>query len=82
MGFSPNVHMDTFTNIYGGEVARWERCEKGKVRKVGGSWFIQGRGCRVSSRLYVFVSDANQGNKGAGWVEDLLVWPQGWKESP
>ena len=34
----------------------WERCEKGKVRKVGGSWFIQGRGMQGESKtLFLFM---------------------------
>ena len=44
--------------------------------------FIQGWGIRMSSRLYLFVSDVNQQNEGAGCVQDILVWPQRWKESP
>ena len=38
----------------GGEVASWERCEKGKVTKVGGSWFIQGRGMQGESKTSCF----------------------------
>ena len=63
-------------------MARWERCKKGKVTWVGGSWFIQGRGMQGESKTSCFFSDVNEGNKGAGWVEDLLAWPQGWKDSP
>ena len=31
-------------------------------------------GRRVSLRFYLFVSDVNQGNKEAGWVQDFLAW--------
>ena len=36
----------------------------------------------MSPRFHLFVSDVDQQqNKGAGWVQDYLVWPQGWKDS-
>ena len=48
----------------GNEVAKWERWESAEV----GSWevpgFIKGGEYRVSPRFCLFVSDANQGNKG------------------
>ena len=58
----------------GGTVVRWQ----------GGRFLVlfKGGGCRMSSRLYLFVSDVNQQNEGAGCVQDILVWPQRWKESP
>ena len=31
----------------------------------------------MSPRFHLFVSDVNQGNEGAGWVQDFLAWPQG-----
>ena len=31
---------------------------------------------------HLFVSYVNQGNEGVGWVQDLLAWLQGWKDSP
>ena len=58
----------------GGTVARWQ-----------GERFLilfKGGGCRVSSRLYLFVSDVNQRNEGAGCVQDIVAWPQWWNESP
>ena len=39
-------------------------------------------GRRVSPRFHFFVFGVNQGNEGAGWVQDFLAWPQGWKDSP
>ena len=30
-------------------------------------------GCRVSPRSHLFVSDINQGNAEAGWVQDFLA---------
>ena len=37
----------------------------------------------MSPRFHLFVSDVNQRNEGAGWVqEDFLVWSHGWKDSP
>ena len=30
-------------------------------------------GCRVSPRSHLFVSDINQGNEEAGWVQDFLA---------
>ena len=51
----------------------------------GGGMFLvlfNRHGHRVSPRFYLFVFDVNQGNKGAGWVEDFLLWLQGWKDSP
>ena len=39
-------------------------------------------GHRVSPRFRRFVSDVNQGNEYAEWVQDFLAWPQGWKDTP
>ena len=36
----------------------------------------------MSSRFHLFVYRVNQENEGAGWVQDFLAWPQGWKDSP
>ena len=36
----------------------------------------------MSPRFHLFVSYVNQGNEGVGWVQDLLAWLQGWKDSP
>ena len=40
-----------------------------------------GGGDEMSPRFYLFVSDVNQENEGVGWVQDFLVWPQGYKDS-
>ena len=58
---------------------RWEGDETGKW-EVPGSF--KGGGLRMSPRFHRFVSDVNQGNKGAGWLQDFLAWPQRWKGSP
>ena len=49
-----------------------------------GSWIpkFKGGGCRVAPRFHLFVSDVDQQNKGAGWVQDYLAWPERWKDSP
>ena len=31
-------------------------------------------GHKVSPRFHLFVSDVNQGNKEAGWVQDFIAW--------
>ena len=40
-----------------------------------------GGGDKMSPRFYLFGSDVNQGNEGVGWVQDFLVWSQGYKDS-
>ena len=30
----------------------------------------------MSSRFHLFVSDVDQGNEGAGLVQDYLAWPE------
>ena len=35
---------------------------------------LKDRGCRVSSRFHLFVSDVNQGNKEMGWAQHFLAW--------
>ena len=35
---------------------------------------------RVTPRFHLFVSDADQLNDGAGWVQDDFAWPQILKE--
>ena len=37
---------------------------------------------RVSTRLHLFVSDVNQRNEVAVWVQDFFAWLQGWKDYP
>ena len=49
-------------------MARWERWESSEVARWEVPGFIQGRGCRVSPRFHLFVSDVNQRNEGAGCV--------------
>ena len=61
------------------EVAMWENGEA-KSWEVPG--FLKGGGHKTSSRFHLFVSDVNLGNEGVEWVQDFLVWPQGWKDSP
>ena len=39
----------------------------------GLSGFIQGCRTQGESRFHLFVSDVNQGNKEAGWVQDFLA---------
>ena len=43
---------------------------------------FKGRGCRVSPRFQLFVSDVDQLNERVGWVQDFLARPDGWKDSP
>ena len=52
----------------GSKVARWERWESSEVARWEVPGFIRGRGCRVSPRFHLFVSDVNQRNEGAGCV--------------
>ena len=60
----------------GSEVGRWERWENEAERsEVPG--FIKGGGHKICLRFHLLVSDVNQGNKGVGWVQDFLAWPQG-----
>ena len=68
-----------------GRVVRWQGGKAGRVVRWEVGRFLvllKGGGCRVSPIFHIFVSDVNQGNEGAGWVQDFLVWPQGWKDSP
>ena len=54
------------------------------VRQKGGRYLVlfKDGGHKVSPKFHLFVSDANQGNEGLGWVQDFLAWLQGWKNSP
>ena len=45
-------------------------------------FIFKGGGRRVAPRFHVFVSDVDQRNEGAGWVQDYLAWPERWKNSP
>ena len=37
---------------------------------------------RVAPRFHLFVSDVDQQNEGAGWVQDYFAWPERQKDSP
>ena len=54
------------------------------MRREGGRFLILFKvgGRRVSPRFYLFVSDVNQRNEGAGYVQDILAWLHGWKDLP
>ena len=61
--------------------ARWNLvfCVSGLIQ----GWGMQGE-CKISS-CHLFVSDVNQGNEDfecKNWVQNFLVWPQGWKGFP
>ena len=43
---------------------------------------FKGGGCWVAPRFHLFVSDVDQRNKGAGWVQDYLAGLERWKDSP
>ena len=43
---------------------------------------IKGWERRMAPKFHLFVSDVDQRNKGAGWVQDYLAWPERWKDSP
>ena len=53
------------------------------VREKGGRYLVlfKDEGHKMSPRFHLFVSDV-KGNKGVGWVQDFLAWPQGWTDSP
>ena len=36
----------------------------------------------MRSRFYYFASDVNQQNEGVRYVQDFVVWPQGWEDFP
>ena len=68
----------------GGRVVRWQGEKVGRVvRWQGGRFLVIFRDgeCRVRSRFHLFAYDANQQNEGAGCVQDICVWSQGWKDS-
>ena len=54
------------------------------VRSEGGGLLVLHKGgeCRVTPRFHLLVSDVNQGKEKTGWIQDFLVWPQEWKDSP
>ena len=69
--------------LEGSEVAKWERqivrWQGGKGRRVV-KWqgrrllvVFKGGGCRVTPRFHLLVSDVDQRNDGAGWVQDDLA---------
>ena len=57
-------------------VVAWGRKSCIGLAKIASFMFLvlfkDGR-CKVSPRFYLFVSDVNQGNYKAGWVQDSLV---------
>ena len=78
--------------IKGGRVMRWQGGKGGRlmrwpggrvVKREDGKYLVlfKGGGRRESPRFHLFVSDFNQGSKGAGWVQDFLAWLQAWKDS-
>ena len=67
----------------GGKVVRWQTRKGGRmVRQKDGRYLVlfKGGGHKMSPRFHLLVFDVNQGNKGVGWVQDFLVWLQGWKD--
>ena len=66
----------------GGTVVRWQGGKGGRVVRWQSGRFLvlfeDGRR-RVSPRFHLFVSDVNE-TKEQG--EDILAWPQRWKDSP
>ena len=54
------------------------------MRSEGGGFLVlfKVQGCRVTPRFYHMVSDVNQAKGKAGCIQDFLVWPQEWKDSP
>ena len=69
----------------GGRVVRWQGGKGERLMGWQGGRFLvlfKCGGGRVSPGFHLFVSDVNQRNEGAGYVQDFLVWLQGWKDSP
>ena len=69
----------------GGRVARSEGGEGGRVVRSECEGFLvlfKGGECRVTPIFHIFVSDVNHRKGKAGWIQDFLVWPQEWKDSP
>ena len=67
----------------GGRVVSWEGGKDGRAVRWQGKRFLvlfKSGGRRVCHRFHLFVSDVNQPNEGAGWLQDYLVRPQGWKD--
>ena len=69
-------------------VARWQGGKGGRAvgwqgGGEGGRFLVlfKGGGYRVSPRFHLIVSDVNQRNEEAVWVQDFLAWPLGWKNS-
>ena len=66
----------------GSEVARWKSWESSVVVEWRFLVLFKCGGRRMGRRFHLFISGVNQRNVGAGCVQDFLVWPQGWKDSP
>ena len=66
-------------------VRRWQG-EKSRrvVRQHSGRFLVifKGGRRRVAPRFHLFVSDVDQQNEGAGWVQDYFAWPERQKDSP
>ena len=65
----------------GGRVVRRQVGKGGRVAKWQGGRFLvlfNVRGRRMSPRFHIFVSNVDQWNAGAGWVQDYLAWLQRW----
>ena len=50
----------------GSEVARWKMWLSSEEARLEIPDFIQGRGCRVSPKFHIFISDVNEQNERAG----------------
>ena len=68
------------------KVVRWQVGIGGRIIKWQGGRFpalFKSRGHIVGPRYHLFVSDVDQQlNKGAGWAQDYLAWPEEWEDSP
>ena len=88
-----STELERWESGEGSELERWKRCVRvvrwqgGKsgriVRYRSGRFLVifKGGGHRVAPRFHLFVSDVDQWNEGAGWVQDYLVWLERWKDS-
>ena len=66
-----------------GRAVSWEGGKDGRAVRWQGKRFLvlfKSGGRRLCPRFHLFVSDVNQPNEGAGWLQDYLVRPQGWKD--
>ena len=63
------------------KLARWKSWESSEVVRWEVPCCIKGWGTQVNSKFHLFVSDVDQKNDGAGWVQHDILWQQRWKES-